>query len=61
MYDSLISGVVEWLHVVSNKDKPDKYTALVIVENIYYLMHQLEMFESPQLDHCVKELQHMHW
>jgi hypothetical protein len=33
----LVSDVIKWLKMVAKKDKPDKYTSLVICENIYYL------------------------
>ena len=43
--------------MVAKKDKPDKYTSLVICENIYYLKAEIESLQSQQLAHCAEEIE----
>jgi hypothetical protein len=57
LWDYLVSDVIKWLKMVAKKDKPDKYTSLVICENIYYLKAEIESLQSQQLAHCVEEIE----
>jgi hypothetical protein len=44
--DNLVMKIIDWIDIITSKPNPSKYTNLVAMENIYYMMFEISRLKS---------------